>query len=166
MGQEGRRDANPGVGDEQIHRAVDAAQANRDRPPLGVNLIAFDNRFQITCCRRTGSPLTTPSDGSASVSTRMNLASAAGRSVSTPLRTNTSRSTSCTSRRSVPPIAWDTSSRSLMSRVCARALRSIVSIAVFRRAHRGRRRRASAPTPGSRSAAYAARATGSSGIRP
>ena len=103
------------------------------RPPLGVNLIAFDNRFQTTCCRRTGSPLTTPSDGSASVSTRMNLASAAGRSVSTPWRTSATRSTSRTSSRSVPLIACDTSSRSLISRVCARALRSMVSIAVCRR---------------------------------
>ena len=26
------------------------------RPPFGVNLTAFDNRFQSTCCRRPGSP--------------------------------------------------------------------------------------------------------------
>ena len=46
-------------------RAAPAAVARSGRvssidsatcPPAGVNLIAFDSRFQITCCRREGSP--------------------------------------------------------------------------------------------------------------
>ena len=38
------------------------------RPPSGVNLMAFESRFQTTCCRRSGSPETGPASGSSSVS--------------------------------------------------------------------------------------------------
>src|ERR1700730_3823224 len=47
------------------------------RPCLGVNFMAFDTRFHNTCCRRSGSPSTTP-EGSITLATRMCLASAAG----------------------------------------------------------------------------------------
>jgi hypothetical protein len=30
------------------------------RPPGGVNFTAFASRFQITCCRRAGSPIISP----------------------------------------------------------------------------------------------------------
>jgi hypothetical protein len=52
------------------------------RPPRGVNLIAFDSRFQMTCCRRLGSPEIGPADGSTSSTRRMLLDSAEGRTES------------------------------------------------------------------------------------
>jgi hypothetical protein len=64
-------DADAGVGDRDLHVRVDALAAETcTRPPFGVNLIALDSRFQITCCRRLGSPETGPARGSRTVSSR------------------------------------------------------------------------------------------------
>ena len=60
-------------------------------PPFGVNLIALDSRFQTTCCSRLGSPEIGPARGSSSFSSRMPLASAAGRTVSTAASMNATR---------------------------------------------------------------------------
>ena len=71
-------------------------------PSLGVNLMAFDSRFQITCWSRSGSPKIGPAAGSRKLSRRMSLASAAGRTVSMAASMIDNGSTGCTSRRSLP----------------------------------------------------------------
>src|SRR4051794_6552407 len=66
-----------------ISRASDSVRSSLTVtcPPRGVNLIALLSRFQTTCWRRTGSPLTRPAPSSCSRSL-MPLASAAGRTES------------------------------------------------------------------------------------
>ena len=96
-------------------------------PPLGVNLIAFESRFQTTCCSRLGSPEIGPAPGSSSFSSRMPFASAAGRTVSIAASTKATGSTGWMSRRTLPDVMRLMSSRSSISWVCTRALRSIVS---------------------------------------
>ena len=96
-------------------------------PPRGVNLMAFDSRFQTTCCRRPGSPEIGPAAGSRMRSTRMPLASAAGVTVSIAASMNESGCSGCMSSRSLPEMMRLMSSRSSMSCVWTRALRSIVS---------------------------------------
>ena len=54
----------------------------------GVNLIAFESRFQTTCCSRPGSPEIGPASGSSTFSRRMPFASAAGRTVSSAASMN------------------------------------------------------------------------------
>ena len=59
VGQELRRDALAGVADARARRWRRRARARTPTvPPRGVNLIAFESRFQITCWSRSGSPQT------------------------------------------------------------------------------------------------------------
>ena len=63
--QELGRDALAGVADGQARRSAPRARArSRIDPPDSVNFIAFDSRFQITCCSRSASPLTAGSSSS------------------------------------------------------------------------------------------------------
>ena len=48
-------------------------------PPLGVNLTALERRFQTTCWRRAGSPVTGPASESRTCGCGCSLALAAGR---------------------------------------------------------------------------------------
>ena len=54
------------------------ARRNWTFPPRGVNLIAFDSRFQTICWRRSASPITAAATGSKMLSMRIPFASAAG----------------------------------------------------------------------------------------
>jgi len=98
-------------------------------PSFCVNLMALESRFQTTCCSLPGSPEIGPAFGSRSFCTRMPFASAAGRTVSRAASMNDASATGWTSRRTWPEVMRDMSSRSSMSRVCARALRSITCTA-------------------------------------
>ena len=119
------------------------------RPPRGVNLMAFDSRFQITCWRRSASPSTGLASGAIETSRRIPLASAAGRTLSSAASMMRRRSTGLKSSRSLPVMMRETSSRSAISCACARALRSIVSSASrARRPGRACRRAAPAPSRG------------------
>src|SRR5206468_10662471 len=84
------------------------------RPPLGVNLIAFENRFSTTCCRRSGSPATVAAAGASRVSTSILLPSAAGRTDSAASSIIVASSTGRTSRRTLPAMMRETSSSSPM----------------------------------------------------
>ena len=97
------------------------------RPSLGVNLTALVNRFQMTCCRRSGSPETGPTAGSMIVWTTTPLALAAGWTVATASWTIDARFTGCTSRRILPETILDTSSTSSTIWVSQVALRSSIS---------------------------------------
>ena len=46
--------------------------------PVGANFVAFDSRFQMTCCSRPASPSTGPTVGSIASSSWISLASAGG----------------------------------------------------------------------------------------
>ena len=52
------RDAGAGVGHDDAHPASSVATSIVIRPPCGVNLTAFDSRFENTCCSRTASART------------------------------------------------------------------------------------------------------------
>ena len=65
------------------------------RPPSAANLIAFESRFQATCCNRSGSPSTGGTRASRFAATSTRLASAAGRIVSMAPATTCARSTGC-----------------------------------------------------------------------
>ena len=108
--------------------------------PRGVNLIAFESRFQTTCCsrsriaRRSGRRPDRGSSGARCPSRRRRAAS------TRPRRVTTARDRpAATSSRSLPEIARDTSSRSSMSCVwparCARSSRapSLLILADLRR---------------------------------
>ena len=56
--QELRGDADAGVGTRSRRAPSIRDEAISTRPPAGVNLTAFDSRFQMTCCRRSASPAT------------------------------------------------------------------------------------------------------------
>jgi hypothetical protein len=101
-------------------------------PPLLVNFTAFDSRFHITCCRRSGSPAMGAADGSSTVSTRTPFASAASVMTSMACRTTSGNSTACTFRRSLPDTMREMSSTS--STICVKdvAFRSIVSMLLSR----------------------------------
>src|SRR5262249_55683474 len=43
-----RSNANPGIADRDLHEAILGHCAHVDPPTIGVNLIAFDNRFRTT----------------------------------------------------------------------------------------------------------------------
>src|ERR1043166_5564212 len=64
-----------------VKRAVDSTQLRSilTLPPRCVNLIAFDNKFQITCRKRNGSPFTKHSSGTKCVCSLMLFPSAVGR---------------------------------------------------------------------------------------
>jgi len=97
------------------------------RPCFGVNLTAFDNRFQTTCCNRSGSPETGPTRGSATIWIRTCFASAAGCTVATALWMISESSIGWTSSRIFPDTIREISSTSSTIWVKAFALRSRVS---------------------------------------
>ena len=84
-------------------------------PPLGVNLIALDSRFHITCCRRSESPEIMPARSSSTTCSRICLASLAGRCDSIAARITGSRSIGRTSSRNLPETTRETSTRSSIS---------------------------------------------------
>ena len=97
------------------------------RPPCGVNFTAFETRFHTTCCRRSGSPVMVGTSGGTSTPSAIPFASAEGRTASTPASITGTITIGRTSRRSLPVMMRETSSRSPMSWVCARTLRSMTS---------------------------------------
>ena len=99
------------------------------RPPRGVNLTAFDTRFETICCTRAGSASTMPAAPSRDITKSTPLACAMGFEVSTPASTMGARSIGRGLMRSLPLTMRDTSSRSSMSWPCSCALRSMVSSA-------------------------------------
>ena len=103
------------------------AHSSSTRPPRGVNLIALESRFQTTCCRRPGSPETTPAIDASCDSSAMSFASAARRTVSIAASTTEARSTGRASIRSFPETMRETSSRSSISCAWSFALSSIVA---------------------------------------
>ena len=151
--QERRRDARAGVADHDLDVAAGAAQPHAHPPPVGVNLTAFDSRFQTTCCRRSGSPadhahVRLDAGRRPECSSRRPPAAR-----SRPRRRRPRSSIDAVGRRGAAcrHIARETSSRSSISWVCARALRSMTS----QRRRRAvaldlRRSRACAPSRGSR----------------
>ena len=96
---------------------------------LGENLIALTSRFVNTCCSRDGSPHTmTLSGGNARlIVTRRALACGSTASIADSRIID--GNVLSRSMRSWPVMIRDTSSRSLISWFCSRALRSIVSSA-------------------------------------
>ncbi len=111
----------------------DARSSSTDKatcPPAGVNLIAFDSRFQITCCSRDGSPRNPAGRVGIDVSIWIPLASALGRTASTAARAIVPISIGCVSSRSLPVMMRETSRMSSISTACALALRSMVSSAL------------------------------------
>ena len=99
------------------------------RPPRGVNLIAFESRFQITCCNRSASPRTRPAAGSMSRASVIAFASAAAVSESVAASTTGPSSRERQSSCSLPVTMRETSSRSSTRRAWARAFRSTASMA-------------------------------------
>jgi len=99
------------------------------RPPCGVNFNAFDIRFQITCCSRSGSPEIGEGSGSRATSTCTPFASAAGMTPSTAFRTTSGRSIRWTLSRILPETIRETSSTSSTICVSEVAFRSITSTA-------------------------------------
>ena len=96
-------------------------------PSFGVNLIALESKFQIICCRRSGSPQTICAFSSSKVSSSIALASAWGRTVSSTILINSIALTGCIHNRSLPRMILEISRRSSISCACERALRAIVS---------------------------------------
>ena len=101
--------------------------STRTRPSRSVNLMAFDSRFHITCCRRPASPRMRSTSGSSASAISMPRASAAGRTVATAASITSASRTGSTSSRTLPETIALMSSRSSMIWVCTRALRSIAS---------------------------------------
>ena len=84
-------------------------------PPLRVNLIAFDRRFQATCCKRSGSTASDPMARSRWRSMVMCLAAAAGLSESTAASINGRIGVDFASICSLPDTIREMSSRSSIS---------------------------------------------------
>ena len=93
-------------------RSSTRSSAMRTRPPRGVNFTAFETRFQTTCCKRSGSPCTGTASGGNAVSSATPLASAAGRTTSTAVRTTGARSIGRSTTRKSRAARRDTSSNS------------------------------------------------------
>ena len=92
-----------------------------------MNLTAFESKFQTTCCNRAGSPETGPVFASSDGSSLIIFAFAAGSTASIAASITGTSSTLEISRRRLPVMTRDTSSRSSISCACAFALRSTVS---------------------------------------
>ena len=90
-------------------------------PPSGVNLIAFESRFQTICCSRAPSAYSAPTDGSALTAIWMRFASATDWMTSIAARMMSCMSTGARERRSLPDMMRATSSRSSISCDCRRA---------------------------------------------
>ena len=56
IGEKVGADPDSGVADNDFHVGIDSLQPDLDLPALGVNLIALERGFQMTCCKRFGSP--------------------------------------------------------------------------------------------------------------
>src|SRR5260370_703930 len=80
----------------------DSFRRTSTRPPRGVNLMALESRFQITCCKRSLSPSTGLSRAVRETTRSIALASAAGRALSRAASMMRASSTGLSSRRSVP----------------------------------------------------------------
>ena len=98
-------------------------------PPSGVNLMAFESRFQTTCCKRPPSPHTRRGAPPRIDLSRMPFACAAGRTATIAAAITSRRSTGPAFRRSLPAAMRETSVRSSTSRVSDATLRSIASSA-------------------------------------
>ena len=95
------------------------------RPPVSVNFTALLTRFQTTCCMRSGSAATRGTSAAGWKTISIDLASAVGRAPSSAVRTTSARSTLRRSSRMRPVTTRDMSSRSEISAIWARQLRSI-----------------------------------------
>jgi hypothetical protein len=118
------RDAFARVLDDELGPAV-RPHRPPTRPPCGVNLIAFDNRFHTICWSRSASPRTAIGRSGSDAVRKMRFASAAGCTTSTAARVIATRSTGRKSKRHSPATMRDMSSRSSISRAWAYALRRI-----------------------------------------
>ena len=132
--------------------AVARAGGRRRCPPRGVNLTAFESRFQITCCSRSGSPTSAATHGS---NWPLDGARRAPRrpAASTPSRSSTSatRSSGLMSSRSLPLTMRDTSSRSSIEpRLHLRVALDLFERAIDSRPGARRWRAAAASSRGSR----------------
>ena len=105
-------------------------------PPAGVNLIAFETRFQVIWRRRSASPRIVKRSTIGGAAIVIPLASALGRSDSTTAAVIGASGSGRSCNRSLPVTMRDTSSRSSMSSACCRALRSMISSASDRRSSR------------------------------
>ena len=83
-------------------------------PPAGVNFTALERRFQVTCCRRSASPMTKVGS-MRSATSRIFLLAAAGRAVSSAARATSARSIRRTVSRSLPLTIRETSRTSSTS---------------------------------------------------
>ena len=107
-----------------------APRRERTWPPGGVNLIAFESRFQTTCCSRLAIAEHLAGVVGDRWRSRIARASAAGLSAETTVSNTAAIDTGWMSSRSLPEVMRLTSSRSSIRRACARALRSIVAAAL------------------------------------
>ena len=115
VGQELGRDADARCRRRAVARRSSRAAARPStRPPCGVNFTAFESRFQTTCCSRPASPDHRARRRDRAPSTRDRpWPRAAGRIVSTADVDDRARDRrGATSRRSLPEMMRDTSSRS------------------------------------------------------
>ena len=99
------------------------------RPSRGVNLIAFDSRFQTICCSRSASPLISSDAAAISYSSPTPFASAVGRTAARAASTTAPIRTDRKVRLILPRMIRETSRMSSISAVCRCTLRSIVSSA-------------------------------------
>ena len=117
------------------------------RPPAGVNLTAFESRFQNTWRSRSASPFIRGGSPDTVRSSVISLASAAGRTVSIASRRIREITTGCRRRRSRPVMTRDTSRTSEISCACDCALRATISSTFGMRAASTRRSRSSDTQP-------------------
>ena len=169
--QEFGGDADAGVGRRRISTLAPARASARTPtcPPCGVNLTAFESRFQTICCSRSGSARIELRPGSIAMSSAIALASAAGVDRVGRLRgPRRPTSTGRTSSRSLPR----DHARHVEQVVDEPRLRAGVALDGLRAPFAPRALvdaavdRACAPSRRWRSAACAARATRSSGTDP
>jgi hypothetical protein len=85
----------PGPVSRTLMRAMAPVRSSRSstEPPSGVNLMAFDRRFQTTCCSRWESPTIDPAREWRTTLRTMCLASADGCTASIAPRTTSTGST-------------------------------------------------------------------------
>ena len=99
------------------------------RPPVSVNLSAFESRFQTTCWSRSLSPFTEGTLAAKLVSIAIFLAAAPGATTSTAACATSTSETVSIFNRSLPLMMRAMSSRSSTRRICDMALRSMTSSA-------------------------------------
>ena len=123
------RDAGAGVGHDDAHPGVFGSDLDRDPPPCGVNLTAFDSRFENTCCSRTASARTIRPSASPERSMCSCFDRAFSAICSTAAAMTVDSAIVSGSSRSVPVAMRPWSSTSSTSRFCTRAFRSIAASA-------------------------------------